>query len=469
MFYGAFDSVTSLLSSGTENKFTINYLKTIYKQLYDNKCVNEENEHQVIEILRTLAEMTVYGDNKSEILFDFFCEKNMLMLFIEILNYDDCPITVQVQILQTLSILIGCVRNDTSLYYLLSNNHVNKIIIFPFDLESDEALRDHYVSFLKSLSMRLNIQTVNFFFIEETSSLPLFSKAIQLLRIDDNMAKIACQTIILNVLKVDDDMCRSYVLQDKILHSLFDEIVNCMVIHYKNIIYKLTEYRTFPFHNNKKSLYHDLSDIFSYIDDWLYYVIDLLGLQIPHLTHNLIAHLFERFINIYIIPSLSSASHQLFFDHISNLIKSIQYSYTQHKTEKTENDNFNNNDNNTDNTSNNNTNTTNSNDNVNNNDNNTDNTSNNNDNINNNNNLNTSTDSTKQLDRNQSTGSLYYSIMAQIAQADQNDNDDEEDEEEEGTGDFQLKTPIVRSTSDHNDIAFGVSITFLTKVRRLSL
>lgn len=109
------------------------------------------------QVLRILAEMVVYGDNKSELLFDFFCEKNMLSLFLEIMRVvgpngaNSCPSAVHVQILQTLSILINCVKNDTSLYYLLSNNYVNDIIVFPHDFESDESLRDQFVSFMKSL------------------------------------------------------------------------------------------------------------------------------------------------------------------------------------------------------------------------------------------------------------------------------------------------------------------------------
>jgi len=97
--------------------------------------------------------MVVYGDNKSELLFDFFCEKNMLALFLEIMWVEGpgCPSAVHVQILQTLSILINCVKNDTSLYYLLSNNYINEIIIYPHAFEADESLRDQFVSFMKSL------------------------------------------------------------------------------------------------------------------------------------------------------------------------------------------------------------------------------------------------------------------------------------------------------------------------------
>eukprot|EP01039_Chlorochromonas_danica_P020231 gene20231-24657_t len=152
-----------------DDRFSLVELRRIYKQLVENKLVNEENQDLVIEILRVIAEMVVYGDNKSELLFDFFCEKSMLSLFLEIMNSDPvCPVPVHVQILQTLSILISCVKNDTSLYYLLSNNHINDILMFRHDFDSDESLSAQFASFMKTLSLRLNDQTVQFFFREDT-------------------------------------------------------------------------------------------------------------------------------------------------------------------------------------------------------------------------------------------------------------------------------------------------------------
>lgn len=42
----------------------------MHRKLLENKVVTPENESQVIEILRVIAEMVVYGDSKSELLFE---------------------------------------------------------------------------------------------------------------------------------------------------------------------------------------------------------------------------------------------------------------------------------------------------------------------------------------------------------------------------------------------------------------
>ena len=49
--------------------------------------------------------------------------------------------------------------------YLLSNNHVNSIIVHKFDF-SDEEVMAYYISFLKTLSLKLNPHTIHFFYNE---------------------------------------------------------------------------------------------------------------------------------------------------------------------------------------------------------------------------------------------------------------------------------------------------------------
>ena len=52
--------------------------------------------------------------------------------------------------------------------YLLSNNYVNSIIVHKFDF-SDEEIMAYYISFLKTLSLKLNNHTVHFLYNEVSS------------------------------------------------------------------------------------------------------------------------------------------------------------------------------------------------------------------------------------------------------------------------------------------------------------
>lgn len=131
----------------------------------------------------------------------FFLEKNMFAFFLNILRQKSGRY-VCVQLLQTLNILFENISHETSLCnysafiyqhfcvfvdllifiphlmtcfclfvflfpadYLLSNNHVNSIIVHKFDF-SDEEIMAYYISFLKTLSLKLNNHTVHFFYNE---------------------------------------------------------------------------------------------------------------------------------------------------------------------------------------------------------------------------------------------------------------------------------------------------------------
>jgi protein CLEC16A len=55
-----------------------------------------------------------------------------------------------VQVIQTLGILVGNTKSTQLIFYLLSNNHINDLIVHPFDFHHEELL-SHYISFLKVL------------------------------------------------------------------------------------------------------------------------------------------------------------------------------------------------------------------------------------------------------------------------------------------------------------------------------
>lgn len=131
----------------------------------------------------------------------------MLSFFLDIMK-QKCGNYVTVQLLQTLNILFENIRNETSLYYLLSNNHVNSIILHKFDL-SDEEVMAYYISFLKTLSFKLNPHTIHFFF--NTSDFPLYTEAIKYFNHPEKMVRIAVRILTLNVFKVDEKSMLKFI------------------------------------------------------------------------------------------------------------------------------------------------------------------------------------------------------------------------------------------------------------------
>jgi hypothetical protein len=169
-----------------------------------NIRITSVNRQQVVEILRAISELIVYGAQgpDGERIFDYFCEKNFLHIFTRMLAArPGCGDVVKRQIIQTMSILVQNISNDTYFYYLLSNNHINEIIAHPFDLANEDVLA-HFVSFLKMLSLKLNVDTVQFFFNAATNTFPLFTEASKLIVHPENMVRTHIRNLTLNVFKV---------------------------------------------------------------------------------------------------------------------------------------------------------------------------------------------------------------------------------------------------------------------------
>ena len=125
------------------DKYTLAHLSALHQQLVKTTAVTERNKASVVETLRTIAELIIWGDKHDAAFFDFFLEKQVLAIFWRLLAQEQTCVSVKVQLLQTISILIQNIEAGPSVYFLLSNNHINELISYPYDFEVEE-LRDWY-------------------------------------------------------------------------------------------------------------------------------------------------------------------------------------------------------------------------------------------------------------------------------------------------------------------------------------
>ena len=229
------------------------------------------------------------GTAQGIVIFEHFCERNVLGLIInlvtgnafdnlcesillrqELLRDDDdeninCelklrllpPLSIATQAVQSISILLQNVISNTSLYFLLSNNKVNDLINLPLEdlylkakngychggsIDIDDSLSlllenlslevaeltTHFISFLKSLAMRMNFETLQFFLTYPTTTVvdlrsenddalpnsntdsvivtaqfPLYERALQFCSLDqDNFVRLTAMNICLNTLRI---------------------------------------------------------------------------------------------------------------------------------------------------------------------------------------------------------------------------------------------------------------------------
>ncbi|XP_038136273.1 protein CLEC16A isoform X5 [Cyprinodon tularosa] len=294
----------------TKNIHSLDHLKYMYHILTKNTTVTDHNRNLLVETIRTITEILIWGDQNDSSVFDFFLEKNMFVFFLNILRQKSGRY-VCVQLLQTLNILFENISHETSLYYLLSNNHVNSIIVHKFDF-SDEEIMAYYISFLKTLSLKLNNHTVHFFYNEHTNDFALYTEAIKFFNHPESMVRIAVRTITLNVYKVcalqQMTTWKTVSLDNQhMLHYIRDKTA---VPYFSNLVWFIGSHvieldkcvQTDEEHKNRGKL----SDLVAEHLDHLHYLNDILIINCEFLNDVLTDHLLNRlFLPLYVYSLVS--------------------------------------------------------------------------------------------------------------------------------------------------------------------
>ncbi|XP_065579225.1 protein CLEC16A-like isoform X3 [Artemia franciscana] len=302
--------ISGNLSKG-KNFHSLDHLKYLHNVLVKNQTVSDSNRSLLVETLRQIAEILIWGDQNDSTVFDFFLEKNMLSYFLRILN-QRCGSYVCVQLLQTLNILFENMRNETSLYYLLSNNHVNSIIVHKFDF-SDEEVMAYYISFLKTLSLKLNPHTIHFFYNEQTKDFPLYTEAIKFFNHSESMVRIAVRTLTLNVYRVGDmNMLR--FIRDKTAAPYFSNLVWFIGNH-------IMELNNCVRSDSDRRSRDRLSDFVAEHLDHLHYLNDIMCLSIDLLNDVLVEHLLNTlFIPLYVNSLAEKLVYEPSRPHVSRIV-----------------------------------------------------------------------------------------------------------------------------------------------------
>jgi len=272
----------------------LQHVKGVYAK-EEKKETDEQNRDYMVEVIQQITELLIWGEQNDHDhnFFDFFCEKNILADFVHVLGQQQVPKTVKVQVLQTLSMLVQNISRDTSLYYLFSNNYVNQLISTQFDW-SDEEILGYYISFLKSLAMRLNFETIKFFFNERAEVFPLYVEAVRFFGHRDQMVRAAVRTLTLQVYSIRDPAMQQFVLE-RSSHTYFVHLA----CHLRGLWVQL-DTAACAAGGPSEQHFAALLELSDQQQDFLIYLSDVLELEVPELG----AALAERLLHYAMLPVL---------------------------------------------------------------------------------------------------------------------------------------------------------------------
>ena len=319
------NNIKSIIKSSNDN-ISINNFIDMYNCL---KEINDKEKHKkfkedVKDLIQLIIDYLIYADTKKEqIYFDNFCELDFMKEFIKASKSKNSEILLQ--IIKSMSALILTISNQASLYYIFSNNFINKIITNDdvYIQESNEDFLTFYVNFLKSLAMKIDSTTIQLFFQKEQSSFPLLENAIKFYNCDDPMIRNVVRNIFLKFVKLSHEYkpLRKYFLSLPMLKyfcfiscRLTDMTIQLNYYAGYNNMYKYKfgniNNKEFIYNYNNFKLLHD--DI---IDEILYFQ-DILSIN----DEQIITSFLNSILYYYICPLLlgSLYNYKYFFQENKN-------------------------------------------------------------------------------------------------------------------------------------------------------
>nr|CAB3486626.1 unnamed protein product [Digitaria exilis] len=290
------------------NRFSLEELRYLTDQLQKVYVVNEANKDFVIEALRSIAELMIYGDQHDPSFFEYFMEKQIMGEFARILRISKLS-RVSLQLLQTMGIMIQNLRNEHSIYYIFSNEHINFLITYPFDFRIDEML-SYYISFLRAISGKLNKNTISLLVKtkdDEVTSFPLYAEALKFAFHEDSMIRVAIRTLTLNVYHVGDESVNRFVSRVP-LSDYFSDIVQ----HFQKQCIDLDKLVSHSLRNANSSLpLSSVEDAIVQIEDTLYYFSDVMSSGIPDLEKFITENILQVLVFRLLLPSLQRQNTDL--------------------------------------------------------------------------------------------------------------------------------------------------------------
>ena len=228
------------------------------------------------ELIQLLFKYLMDGNkNLEEDIIGCFKEEDIFNEIKQIYYMEDYDINCI--IIQSLSILIvNIVKSKAFLYFILSNNFVNDLLLIDFSKYDDEYF-SYYVNFLKSLAMRLDENTFLLFYNERSFCFPLIDCTLKLYNYSNSMTRTVVNNIILQILKTNIEKVYEYFT---ILPSV--NYFSFISFRMKDIINELC--------NNINNIdpYEDLIDLTMFIND----LLSLKHQKINYIVRNSIFYYF---------------------------------------------------------------------------------------------------------------------------------------------------------------------------------
>ena len=204
-------SLTSQTNSNSDNPSNNELENDIlspdeFKKLYNKLHQIAETKkldkmiQEITTLLESATEHIINGDKKDPKIFELFSSSNFIRDLITIMS-KKCK-AINIQIIKFFSVLMTNLSEKHIIYFLFNCDFINQHVY-----EDNEPIEGdylyYYISFVKSLILKINIKTIGMFYHHQSYTFPLLGNCLKFYNHPDSMISNTIRNIFLCILKIN--------------------------------------------------------------------------------------------------------------------------------------------------------------------------------------------------------------------------------------------------------------------------
>ena len=271
-------------------------IKDILNKIYSKKIGNPELE----TLNKTLGELQGYllvADRKNLAeYYTHFYQLDFLSLFNNFLEKNIERLTFL--ILQMINFLTTNIQNKELLEYIYKKKFPTKIAginlniidkLISLDTKKNEEYLTYQINFIKSLTLKINIDSLNYFYDCNINQFPILTKSLSLYNYTDPLIRNVVKNIFLAIIKIENQNLREFLISFPI--NLY---YSNIIFQLKNSIMSLSQVNLGE--NEGSKAMNKLQKEHDFIIDTIFYIADLISLNIEKINFILINCLINEII-----------------------------------------------------------------------------------------------------------------------------------------------------------------------------
>ena len=271
-------------------------IKDILNKIYSKKIGNPEIE----TLNKTLGELQGYllvADRKNLAeYYTHFYQLDFLSIFNNFLEKNIERLTFL--ILQMINFLTTNIQNKELLEYIYKKKFPTKIAginlniidkLISLDTKKNEEYLTYQINFIKSLTLKINIDSLNYFYDCNINQFPILTKSLSLYNYTDPLIRNVVKNIFLAIIKIENQNLREFLISFPI--NLY---YSNIIFQLKNSIISLSQVNLGE--NEGSKAMNKLQKEHDFIIDTIFYIADLISLNIEKINFILINCLINEII-----------------------------------------------------------------------------------------------------------------------------------------------------------------------------